>query len=310
MARLESPGEPDDVSFQSIMTSLELKKIGVVIGPQKTAAWDVVRDLQAWCEARGIELKARAIKETAQLMPCERLVEQEGELAEDLDLLVSLGGDGTMLGVSRFIGVRQVPVLGVNFGFLGYLTEFTLEELFSALDGLREGNFFLDRRFMLEAVLTRAGEQLSSSVALNDAVVSTGGPVRMIEIECRINQMFVNSFRADGMIIATPTGSTAYSLSAGGPIVHPSMAAILLTPICPHTLSNRPVVVPGDSVVDLLFPRAERELMLTIDGQVPVQLLPGDQVTVTCSRTTFDMIRPTNRNYYEVLRTKLKWGTR
>lgn len=310
MARLESPGEPDDVSFQSIMTSLELKKIGVVIGPQKTAAWDVVRDLQAWCKARGIELKARAIKETAQLMPCERLAEQEGELAEDLDLLVSLGGDGTMLGVSRFIGVRQVPVLGVNFGFLGYLTEFTLEELFSALDGLREGNFFLDRRFMLEAVLTRAGEQLSSSVALNDAVVSTGGPVRMIEIECRINQMFVNSFRADGMIIATPTGSTAYSLSAGGPIVHPSMAAILLTPICPHTLSNRPVVVPGDSVVDLLFPRAERELMLTIDGQVPVQLLPGDQVTVTCSRTTFDMIRPTNRNYYEVLRTKLKWGTR
>ena len=292
------------------MTSLELKKIGVVIGPQKTAAWDVVRDLYVWCEARSIELKARAIKETAQLMPCERLAEKDGELAEDLDLLVSLGGDGTMLGVSRFIGVRQVPVLGVNFGFLGYLTEFTLEELFSALDGLREGNFFLDRRFMLEAVLTRAGEQLSSSVALNDAVVSTGGPVRMIEIECRINQMFVNSFRADGMIIATPTGSTAYSLSAGGPIVHPSMGAILLTPICPHTLSNRPVVVPGDSVVDLLFPRAERELMLTIDGQVPVQLLPGDQVTVTCSRTTFDMIRPTNRNYYEVLRTKLKWGTR
>jgi NAD+ kinase len=182
--------------------------------------------------------------------------------------------------------------------------------LFSALDGLREGNFFLDRRFMLEAVLTRAGEQLSSTLALNDAVVSTGGPVRMIEIECRINQMFVNSFRADGMIIATPTGSTAYSLSAGGPIVHPSMSAILLTPICPHTLSNRPVVVPGDSVVDLLFPRADRGVMLTIDGQVPVQLQPDDQVTVTCSRTTFDLIRPTNRNYYEVLRTKLKWGTR
>ncbi|MDQ3013497.1 MAG: NAD(+)/NADH kinase [Acidobacteriota bacterium] len=292
------------------MSSLELKKIGVVIGPQKTAAWDVVRDLLVWCDARDIELKARAIKETAQLMPCERLAELDGQLAEDLDLLVSLGGDGTMLGVSRFIGVRQVPVLGVNFGFLGYLTEFSLDELFSALDGLREGNFFLDRRFMLEAVLTRAGERLSPTLALNDAVVSTGGPVRIIEIECRINQMFVNSFRADGMIIATPTGSTAYSLSAGGPIVHPSMSAILLTPICPHTLSNRPVVVPGDSVVDLLFPRADRELMLTIDGQVPVQLQPDDQVTVTCSRTTFDLIRPTNRNYYEVLRTKLKWGTR
>ncbi len=292
------------------MPSLELKKIGVVIGPQKTAAWDVVRDLHAWCEARGIELKARAIKEPAPLMPCEQLVEQDGELAEDLDLLVSLGGDGTMLGVSRFIGVRQVPVLGVNFGFLGYLTEFTLEELFTALEGLHEGNFILDCRFMLEAVLTRAGRQINSSLALNDAVVSTGGPVRMIEIECRINQMFVNSFRADGMIVATPTGSTAYSLSAGGPIVHPSMSAILLTPICPHTLSNRPVVVPGDSVVELLFPRADQELMLTIDGQVPIQIQQGDQVTVKCSRTTFDLIRPTNRNYYEVLRTKLKWGTR
>jgi NAD+ kinase len=163
---------------------------------------------------------------------------------------------------------------------------------------------------MLEAVLTREGRQVTSALALNDAIVSTGGPVRIIEIECRINQMFVNSFRADGMIVATPTGSTAYSLSAGGPIVHPSMSAILLTPICPHTLSNRPVVVPGDSVVELLFPRASQELMLTIDGQVPVNLLPGDQVTIACSRTTFNLIRPTNRNYYEVLRTKLKWGTR
>ena len=163
---------------------------------------------------------------------------------------------------------------------------------------------------LLETVLTRAGEHISAAQALNDVVVSTGGPVRMIEMECRINQMFVNSFRSDGMIVATPTGSTAYSLSAGGPIVHPGMSAILLTPICPHTLSNRPVVVPGDSVVELLFPQVNQDLMLTIDGQVPIQLLPGDQVRVERSRTTFDLIRPTNRNYYEVLRTKLKWGTR
>jgi NAD+ kinase len=292
------------------MASLELKKIGVVVGPQKPDAWNVVRDLCVWCEERGIELKVRSIKEPAQPMPCELLAEHDGQLGEDLDLLVSLGGDGTMLGVSRFIGARQVPVLGVNFGFLGYLTEFTLAEMFGALDSLRDGNFSLDHRVMLEAVLTREGRQVTSALALNDAIVSTGGPVRIIEIECRINQMFVNSFRADGMIVATPTGSTAYSLSAGGPIVHPSMSAILLTPICPHTLSNRPVVVPGDSVVELLFPRASQELMLTIDGQVPVNLLPGDQVTIACSRTTFNLIRPTNRNYYEVLRTKLKWGTR
>jgi NAD+ kinase len=140
-------------------------------------------------------------------------------------------------------------------------------------------------------------------------VVTKAAPARMIEIESLINGMFVNSFRADGMIVATPTGSTAYSLSAGGPIVHPSMSAILLTPICPHMLSNRPVVVPGDSVVDLVFRREEDDLMLTIDGQPGVELLHDDRITLRRSQTTFDLLRPTNRNYFEVLRTKLKWGT-
>lgn len=292
------------------MPSLDLKKMGVVIGPQKPEAWDVVRTLREWCEAREIELKARVVKETARLLQCALLAEVGGILTEDLDLLVTLGGDGTMIGSARFIGDRRIPVLGVNFGFLGYLTEFTLGELFSALEGVREGNFQLDRRMLLDVKLERQGVEIETLRALNDAVVSSGAPVRMIEVECLINKMFVNSFRADGMIVATPTGSTAYSLSAGGPIVHPSMSAILLTPICPHTLSNRPVVVPGESVVDLVFNRAREELVLTIDGQVPIRLYPGDQVTVQRSQMTFDLIRPTNRNYFEVLRTKLKWGTR
>lgn len=292
------------------MSSLKPKKIGVIIGPQKPEAWDVVRDLGIWCESRGIELKARVIKETARLVQCALLAEANGKLAEDLDLLVTLGGDGTMIGAARFVGDRQIPVLGINFGFLGYLTEFTLNELFTALEGLPEGNFHLDQRMLLDVKLTRGGREIESHRALNDAVISSGAPVRMIEVESLINGMFVNSFRADGMIVATPTGSTAYSLSAGGPIVHPSMSAILLTPICPHLLSNRPVVVPGDSVVDLYFRRPKEELMLTIDGQVSIHLMYGDQVTVQRSQTTFDLIRPTNRNYFEVLRTKLKWGTR
>ena len=292
------------------MSSLEPKKIGVIIGPQKPEAWDVVRDLGIWCESRGIELKARVIKETARLVQCALLAEANGKLAEDLDLLVTLGGDGTMIGAARFVGDRQIPVLGINFGFLGYLTEFTLNELFTALEGLPEGNFHLDQRMLLDVKLTRGGREIESHRALNDAVISSGARVRMIEVESLINGMFVNSFRADGMIVATPTGSTAYSLSAGGPIVHPSMSAILLTPICPHLLSNRPVVVPGDSVVDLYFRRPKEELMLTIDGQVSIHLMYGDQVTVQRSQTTFDLIRPTNRNYFEVLRTKLKWGTR
>lgn len=289
------------------MSSIKLKTIGVVAGPQKSEAWHLVSKLSDWCQAREVVMKLRAEEESPKF---DLLAEKGGELAEDIDLLVSLGGDGTMLGVSRFVGKRQVPVLGVNLGSLGYLTEFTKDELFSAMEELRAGSFFLDRRMLLDVKLARAGETIAAHRALNEAVVNFGSPVRMIELECHINGMFVNSFRADGMILATPTGSTAYSLSAGGPIVHPGMSAILLTPICPHTLSNRPVVVPGESVVDLVFPEASDGLMLTIDGQVQINLQPGDQVTALRSQTTFDLIRPTNRNYFEVLRRKLKWGTR
>lgn len=289
------------------MLSIELKTIGVVAGPQKAEAWDLARELGEWCHARNILMKLRATEESSQFVT---LAENGAELAEDVDLLVSLGGDGTMLGVARFVGQREVPVLGVNLGSLGYLTEFTKDELFTALEELNTGSFFLDRRMLLDVKLIRDGKTIASHRALNEAVVNFGSPVRMIELECHINGMFVNSFRADGMILATPTGSTAYSLSAGGPIVHPSMSAILLTPICPHTLSNRPVVVPGESVIDLIFPQAGGEVMLTVDGQVQINLQSGDQVTAMRSLTTFDLIRPTNRNYFEVLRRKLKWGTR
>lgn len=291
------------------MSSIELNTIGVAVGPHKAEAWDLARQLGEWCQPRGILMKLRATEELPQ-WGVTLLAENNGELAEDVDMLVSLGGDGTMLGVARFIGKRQVPVLGVNLGSLGYLTEFTKEELFTALEELHEGSFFLDRRMLLDVKMVRGGKTVASHRALNEAVVNFGSPVRMIELECHINGMFVNSFRADGMILATPTGSTAYSLSAGGPIVHPSMSAILLTPICPHTLSNRPVVVPGESVVDLTFPQASDGVVLTVDGQVEINLEPGDQVTVLRSQTTFDLIRPTNRNYFEVLRRKLKWGTR
>ena len=289
------------------MAFIELKSIGVAVGPSNSGARELARELGAWCTSRGIVMKLRAVDASSQFAP---LAESDGELAEDIDLLVSLGGDGTMLGVARYIGQRQVPVLGINLGSLGYLTEFAKDELFPVLEELREGSFSLDRRMMLEVEQIRDGEIIAAHCALNEAVVNFGSPVRMIELEVHINGMFVNSFRADGMILATPTGSTAYSLSAGGPIVHPSMSAILLTPICPHTLSNRPVVVPVDSVIGLSFPQADGDVMLTVDGQVQINLHPGDQVAVSRSQTTFNLIRPTNRNYFEVLRRKLKWGTR
>jgi NAD+ kinase len=288
------------------MPALELKKMGVVVKPQEPDAVAVVCDLLAWCLERGVEL--RAAPSVAEQVRCPPFVVEDGELAEDVDLLVVLGGDGTMLGAARLIGGRRIPVLGVNFGWLGYLTEFTLKELFSTLEDVRLGDCTLEARMMLDVSLRRGGEAVAAHRALNDGVITQSALARMIELECYVNGDFVNSFRADGMIVATPTGSTAYSLSAGGPIVHPAMSAILLTPICPHTLSNRPVIVPGDAVVELAFKRADGA-MLTVDGQVGVKLTPGDRLTLRRSATTFDIVRPTTRNYFEVLRTKLKWGS-
>jgi NAD+ kinase len=287
-----------------------LKTIGAVVGPRKPEAVDVVCKLREWCEARGIELRAvNSVAEQSKQTGYAQIAESGGELDEDVDLIVVLGGDGTMLGAARMTGAREIPVLGVNFGFLGYLTEFTLEEMFPALENVRQGNFFVERRMMIDVTLNRNGEAAAARRALNDAVITKSTPARMIEIESYIDGMFVNSFRADGMIVATPTGSTAYSLSAGGPIVHPSMSAILLTPICPHMLSNRPAVVPGESVVDLVFKRADTDLLLTIDGQPGIELQHDDRITLRRSETAFNLVQPTNRNYFEVLRTKLKWGT-
>jgi NAD+ kinase len=290
------------------MPATPLQKIGVVVGPQKPDALAVLCDLQDWCNEYAIEL--RALGETAAQLGCRELPVTEGELTEPLDLLIALGGDGTMLGAARLVGAQAIPVLGVNFGWLGYLTEFPLEELFPALEALRHGEFALDKRMLLDVSVERDGQQLAQPRALNEAVINRSMPVRMIELDAYVNGQFVNTFRADGMIVATPTGSTAYSLSAGGPLVHPGIEAMLLTPICPQLLSNRPVVVPGDSKIEFVFKRADDELLLTLDGQVGFPLLPDDRVVIRRSATTFDLIRPPQRNYFEVLRTKLKWGTR
>lgn len=289
------------------MPEIQLNKIGVVVGPQKPDAIAVVRNLLIWCAERNIELHATA--EVAEQVGCTPLIVNNEELAEQVDLVVVLGGDGTMLGASRLIGTRRIPVLGINFGYLGYLTEFTLEELFSALDDLLANNFQAEPRMMLDVSVTRGGKTIAAHRALNDAVINQGALAKMIELECYVNGDFVNRFRADGMIVSTPTGSTAYSLSAGGPIVFPSMHAIILTPICPHMLSNRPVIVPGEMTVDMTFSKATDGVMLTIDGQRGVTLEPNDCVTLRRSETTFDIVRPTKRNYFEVLRTKLKWGS-
>jgi len=222
--------------------------------------------------------------------------------------MLVLGGDGTMIATARMLGDSEVPVLGVNYGGLGYLAEFRVEELYTALESILEGNYRLDTRVMLAVQLIRGDEEVTRTRVLNDAVINKSALARIIEIEAYLNQQFVNSFRADGLIVSTPTGSTAYNLSAGGPVIYPSMNAVVITPICPFTLSNRPIVVPDDAVIELCLKTRQEDVALTLDGQVGFPLQVEDRVVIRKSRTTFNLVQPMNRNYFEVLRDKLRWG--
>ncbi|MEJ7711428.1 MAG: NAD(+)/NADH kinase [Pyrinomonadaceae bacterium] len=234
------------------------------------------------------------------------IVERE-RMAESVDLILVLGGDGTMIATARMLGEREVPVLGINYGHLGYLAEFQVDEMLPALELILAGRFEVDRRVMLEAELRRGNEIISRNRVLNDAVISKSALARIIEIEIRLDQQFVNAFRADGLIVSTPTGSTAYNLSAGGPIIYPSMNAVVITPICPHTLSQRPLVVPDSAEIELIL-KTEEDVALTLDGQVGFSLRLNDRVVVMKSRIAFQLVQPANRNYFDVLRDKLRWG--
>ncbi len=195
-----------------------------------------------------------------------------------------------------------------NFGGLGYLAEFRIEELYTALEAILSGNYRLDRRVMLAVELLAGSDQVTSHQVLNDVVINKSALARIIEIEAYLNEQFVNSFRADGLIISTPTGSTAYNLSAGGPVIFPSMNAVVITPICPFTLSNRPIVVPDDAVIELRLKTEREDVALTLDGQVGFPLKVENRVVIRKSRTTFNLVQPMNRNYFDVLRDKLRWG--
>ena len=222
--------------------------------------------------------------------------------------MLVLGGDGTMIATARMIGDQEVPVLGVNYGGLGYLAEFRIEELYTALESILAANYRLDKRVMLSVELIRAGNVLTTNRVLNDVVINKSALARIIEIEASFNSQFVNSFRAEGVIVSTPTGSTAYNLSAGGPVIFPSMNAVVITPICPFTLSNRPIVVPDNAEIELILKTDQEEVALTLDGQVGCPLEVNDRVVIRKSRTTFNLIQPSNRNYFDVLRDKLRWG--
>ncbi|HEX8635965.1 MAG TPA: NAD(+)/NADH kinase [Pyrinomonadaceae bacterium] len=293
------------------MEKLTVRRVGVLAKPHHPEAVKTICRLLEWLASRGITVVVGPRVERAEIereTGCVVETLEHEELAASVDMIVVLGGDGTMIATARLLDNRDVPVVGVNYGTLGYLTEVRVEELTDALEAILAGNYRLDRRVMLAAELHRGTEKLLRNRVLNDVVITKSALARIIEIETWFNGQLVNCFRADGLIISTPTGSTAYNLSAGGPIVYPSMNAIVITPICPHTLSNRPLVVPDDAEIELVLKTPNEEVGLTLDGQVGFRMEINDRVLITKSRTTFNLMQPLNRNYFEVLRGKLRWG--
>jgi len=288
-----------------------IKRIGLVVKPHQPEALKTICELTQWLAARAIELVGGPEIERDRIQQqtgCSVREVPSDKLAQEVDLVLVLGGDGTMIATARMIRDSDVPVLGVNFGGLGYLAEFRIEELHSALEAILAENYRLDKRVMLSVELLRGQESITKNRVLNDVVINKSALARIIEIEAYFNQQFVNSFRADGLIVSTPTGSTAYNLSAGGPVIFPSMNAIVITPICPFTLSNRPIVVPDDADIELRLKTDKEDVALTLDGQVGFALQVEDRVMIKKSNTTFKLIQPANRNYFDVLRDKLRWG--
>lgn len=287
------------------MVNKEIKCVGIVVKPNHEEAWATACELSEWLKKNNIEVVGQPRQE-AEVCDMESL--EIEKFKTDVDLIVVLGGDGTMISTARLTGDREILVLGINYGSLGYLTEFRIEEMFSALEKILEGDYQVDQRVMLDVEHWRENKMLASGRVLNDVVINKAVLARIIEVEVTLDNLFVNNFRADGLIIATPTGSTAYNLSAGGPIIYPSMNAIVLTPICPFTLTNRPIVTPDTAEINLRLNNESEGVVLTLDGQIGYSLQEQDCVKIRKSRTNFNLIQPPNRNYFDVLRNKLKWG--
>jgi NAD+ kinase len=267
----------------------------------------IMPQLVEWLKARGIE--ARLDEESSIYMGLTNGL-RRSEIPEGAQMIIVLGGDGTLLAAARAVAGREIPILPVNLGGLGFLTAITLDQLYPELDRAFQGQQRIVPRSMLHGDLIRRGQIVKSYEALNDIVIAKTQFARMIDLEAYVDKQYVSTFKADGLIVSTPTGSTAYSLSAGGPIVFPAVAALCITPVCPHTLTNRPVLVPETSTIELVSHAADHEAFLTVDGQVGEPLLNEDRVICRCSDQRVFLVRPPKLFFFDVLRQKLKWGER
>ena len=290
-----------------------MKRIGIIAKQNKPEAVPIVRSLVEWLRPKKIEVYIeKGIGELFHPLltgPHLNSVGRE-DIPAQVEMMIVLGGDGTLLSVARLVRDRKVPILGVNLGGLGFLTEITLEELYRVLEKVVQGDFFTNERVVLSASVIRRGERLAEFTVLNDAVINKGALARIIDLETTINGEYLTTFKSDGLIISTPTGSTAYNLSAGGPIVYPSLHCTIITPICPHTLTNRPIVIPDDVEIQATLKTKQQEVILTLDGQQGFTLEFEDVVEVKKAEGHILLIQSPYRHYFELLREKLKWGER
>ena len=284
-----------------------IKVVGIIAKPNIPHASSIVPALVDWLNQRGLETR---LDEEAAIYMGRTNGLRRTEVPAGTQLVIVLGGDGTLLSAARAVAGREIPLLPVNLGGLGFLTAITMDQLYPELERAFAGEQRVVPRRMLHGDLVRRGEVIQSYEALNDVVVSKTQFARMIDLEAFVDSQYVSTFKADGLIVATPTGSTAYSLSAGGPIVFPAVPAICITPVCPHTLTNRPVLVPESSVVELISNATDNEAFLTIDGQVGEPMLKGDRVVCRRSEHSVLLVRPPRMFFFDVLRQKLKWGER
>ena len=285
-----------------------IKRVGIVSKPKKTEVREIVPGLLAWLHERSIE--AFMDKETGAIMETRERCLTRNEMPSRVDLLVVLGGDGTLLATARALNRKPVPILAVNLGGLGFLTEITREELLPTLETVLAGTHQTDRRVQIEGELIRADEILTPFLALNDVVLNKGAIARILDFEVRVNGQKVSTYKSDGLIVSTPTGSTAYSLAAGGPIVTPSVEAFLVTPICAHTLTHRPLVLPNTASIEVTVKSLREAAYLTVDRQVGIAAHSEDVVRMRKADSYVELVRPPSTPYFEILQKKLKWGER
>jgi NAD+ kinase len=280
--------------------------IGIISRPRRSNLELVVPPLLHWFAARGI--RTLYDTETAGALHDSSHGLTREEVAEQSQLLLVLGGDGTLLAAARVAARLGIPILPINMGSLGFLTSFTIEEMYPALEQVLAGRFSCSERVMLDVELHRDAEVIERQSVVNEAVINKGALARMIDLQLTIDADFVCRYRADGLIVATPTGSTAYSLSAGGPIVHPGVESWIITPICPHTLSDRPVVVRDSSLIEVHLSGDTESVFLTLDGQTGIPMQAADVVRMRRASDRLRLIQPAQKSYFEILRSKLKWG--